>query len=181
MNPPQPLLKGHTLEDWATWDGRWELIDGVAYDMTPSPSLEHQRVSMHLSTALSRKLSAAKRGGGKGGCEVFAAPLDLFIAGDVFQPDLVVVCDPAKKTARGIEGPPDLVIEILSPSTASRDLLRKRWAYEAGGVPEYLIVDPQERNGLLLRLEDGKYLEAARVEWAGAITLLRGRIQIKLG
>ena len=81
MNPPQPMQGGYSLEDWATWDGRWELIEGVAYDMTPSPSLEHQRVSFLPQKAIFLKLNAAKRGRSCGGREVFAAPLDLFFEG----------------------------------------------------------------------------------------------------
>jgi Uma2 family endonuclease len=73
------------------------------------------------------------------------------------------------------------VVEILSPSTAGKDVTRKRWAYEAAGVPEYLIVDPDERVGLLLRLEDGRYEEAARVEWGAVVGLLDGKLPVSLG
>jgi len=97
------------------------------------------------------------------------------------QPDLLVVCDPAKVSPRGIEGAPDLVVEILSPSTASKDTVRKRWSYEAAGVPEYLIVDPDERIGLLLRLEGGLYVDAARIGWGAVVALLDGRISVTLG
>ena len=83
-------------------------------------------------------------------------------------------------SSRGIEGAPDLVVEILSPRTASKDFLRKRWAYEAAGIPEYLVVDPDERYGLLLRLSAGRYEEAARVAWGVVLPLLGGRITITL-
>jgi len=182
MSLPELKHPGYTLEDWKTWEGRWELIHGVAYDMTPAPSPEHQRISFQLQLAIHNALEAA-RGKDGGGCEVFSAPLDLFIPGEhsVYQPDLVVVCDPAKITQRGIEGVPDLVVEILSPSTAGKDVTRKRWTYEAAGVPEYLIVDPGERVGLLLRLEDGRYQEAARIEWGSLVALLGGRLPVSLG
>ena len=72
-------------------------------------------------------------------------------------------------------------MEILSPRTASKDTVRKRWAYEAAGVPEYLIVDPDERVGVLLRLESGRYQEAARVEWGAVVALLGGTINVTLG
>jgi Uma2 family endonuclease len=169
---------GHTVEEWATWEGRWELIGGVAYDMTPAPSLEHQRVSTALVVAIGVALKEAR--GGCGECEVFAAPVDVFLGQDVFQPDLVVVCDPARKSARGIEGPPDLVVEILSPSTAVKDITRKRWAYEAAGVPEYLLVDPGDRVGMLLSLEKGRYEEVARLEWGAVLSLLGGRLTLTL-
>jgi Uma2 family endonuclease len=105
----------------------------------------------------------------------------VFLSSGAVQPDLLVVCDPAKISQRGIEGAPDLVVEILSPSTAGKDVIRKRWAYEAAGVPEYLIVEPDVRVGLLLRLHDGRYEEAARVEWGAVVALLGGRLSVTLG
>lgn len=183
MSLPQLKHPGYTIEDWKTWDGRWELINGVAYDMTPSPSFEHQRVSIRLGAAIFNALEEEKRRSGGGECEVVAAPMDLYLSGEqsVYQPDLMVVCDPSKITQRGIEGAPDLVVEILSPSTANKDTVRKRWSYEGAGVPEYLIVDPDERVGLLLCLEGGRYVEAARIEWGTAVALLGGKLSITLG
>jgi Uma2 family endonuclease len=148
--------------------------------MAPAPSLEHQRVNVHLAAEILMALKDAKRRGGSGGCEVFAAPVDVYLGETVVQPDLVVVCDPGKKTERGIEGAPELVVEILSPSTASKDMTRKWWLYEAAGIPEYLVVDPDGRLGRLLRLEEGRYAEAARLEWGEVVALLGGRIQITL-
>ena len=182
---PLPRLKhpGYTIEDWKTWEGHWELIHGLAYPtygMTPAPSLEHQRVSANLTAEMVLALREANRRDGGGECEVFSAPVDVYLADAVVQPDLVVVCDPAKKTERGIEGAPDLVVEILSPSTASKDMTRKWWLYEAVGIPEYLIIDPQERVGRLLRLEEGRYTEASRLEWGEVVVLLGGRIQIPI-
>ena len=183
MSLPELKQPGYTIEDWETWDGRWELIHGVAYDMTPSPSPEHQRVSFNLQKTIDAALDDARRRGGGGLCEILSAPLDLYLPNEqsVYQPDLVVVCDPAKITRRGVEGVPDLVIEVLSPSTSSRDWSRKRWSYEAAGIPEYLIVDPDERFGVLLRLEAGRYVEAARVEWGASVPLLGGQLSVKLG
>lgn len=181
-----PVLKhpGYTIEDWKTWEGNWELIDGIAfptYGMTPAPSLEHQRVSRRIERALEDALEEGKRMGGGGDCEMLHAPIDVFLEAGVFQPDIVVVCDPSKKTPRGIEGAPDLVVEILSPSTASKDVFQKRWAYEAAGVPEYLIVDPDGSVGVLLRLNAGRYEEAARIAWGAVVALLGGKLSITLG
>ncbi len=183
MGQPQLKHPGYTLEDWKTWEGSWELINGNAYPtygMTPAPSLEHQRVSVQMASDILVALKEAKRIGG-GECEVFAAPVDVYLGDSVVQPDLVVVCDPMKKSERGIEGAPDLVVEILSPSTASKDMTRKWWLYEAAGIPEYLIVDPGERVGKLLRLEAGRYTEAARVEWGTVVALLGGKLSITVG
>ena len=181
MSLPQLKHPGYTVEDWRSWEGRWELINGVAYDMTPAPGTDHQRVSSKLHLAIGNALEAAKGQTGSGRCGIFAAPTDVFLASGVVQPDLLVVCDPAKVSPRGIEGAPDLVVEILGPSTAGKDTVRKRWSYEAAGVPEYLIVDPDERVGLLLRLEAGLYVEAARVDWGAAVALLGGMLSVTLG
>lgn len=71
---------GHTLADWASWQVRWELIQGVAYVMTPAPSLEDQRILSRLHVRLGVALDAAKRGSRGGECEVWAAPIDVFWA-----------------------------------------------------------------------------------------------------
>jgi len=183
MALPHMKQPGYTIEDWKTWDGRWELINGVAYDMTPAPSVEHQRVSSRLHAAIFNALEEGKRQGGGGQCEVLFAPIDLFLPGEqsVYQPDMVIVCDPAKVTERGIEGVPDLVVEILSPSTALRDLNHKRRLYEVAGVPEYLILNPGERAGLLLRLLNGRYEDASVVEWGAVAALLGGKLLVTLG
>jgi Uma2 family endonuclease len=112
---------------------------------------------------------------------VFAAPTDVFLASGVFIPDLLVVCDPAKITPRGIKGAPDLVVEILSPGTAQKDWTHKRWAYEAAGVPEYLIVNPDSRVAVLLYLEEGRYREAVHAEWGAEVALLGGLIRVVVG
>lgn len=176
-----PLKQGYTLEDWQSWEGRWELIDGIAYDMTPSPGIAHQRLSSQVHLQIGNAIQAGKRRKGKGHCEVFHAPTDLFLNGSVFIPDLMVVCDPSIITARGVEGPPDLVVEILSPSTMSKDYTRKRWAYEAAGVPEYLILDPEERLAVLYRLEAGRYVETLRAEFNSSIQVLADQVSLVLG
>ena len=181
MNLPQLKHPGYTLDDWRTWEGRWELIDGVAFDMTPSPSTEHQRVSIKMASAIYALLQEGKNRGAGGSCEVFSAPIDVFLPSGVVVPDLVVVCDPAKITPRGIEGAPDLVVEILSPSTAGKDHSIKRWNYEAAGVSEYLIVDPQEQIGILLCLQNGRYQESGRIGWGSVIRLLGGKLEVTLG
>ena len=182
MNLPQLKHPGYTLEDWQTWEGSWELIHGVAYPtygMAPAPTPEHQRLAIKLASRVWLGLEGLRGRGGS--CEAFPAPIDVFLGDMVVQPDLVVVCDPGKVTARGIEGAPDLVVEILSPSTASKDLTRKRWLYEQAGVPEYLILDPAEEIALLLRLEEGTYVETGRLQWGSVVALLGGRLEVTLG
>ncbi len=120
---------------------RYEVIAGELV-VTPSPSLRHQRISMELAT----RLHGFVREHGLG--DVFHAPLDVLLAeGDYLEPDLVFVRADHRGyfTDRGIEGPPDLVVEILSPSTATRDRGLKLERYRHFGVPEYWVVDPDAR------------------------------------
>ena len=136
--------------DYRTWpdDERWELIGGVAYDMSPAPSTGHQAISTELVSAIRTFL-------GKGGCRVFAAPFDVLLPDspdqpddevpNVVQPDLAVICDPSKIRAFGCVGAPEWVIEILSPYTSRRDLAEKHALYERHGVKEYWVIDPGNR------------------------------------
>jgi hypothetical protein len=66
MSVPEPKHQGYTIEDWKAWDGRWELINGVAFDMTPASSFEHQRTSMALSISTGNALSESKQKHGGG-------------------------------------------------------------------------------------------------------------------
>jgi Uma2 family endonuclease len=142
--------------------------------------VEHQRVRGRIHAAIFNALEEGRRQCGAGACEVFFAPIDLYIPGEqsVYQPDLVTVCDPAKLSERGIEGAPDLVVEILSPSTALRDMNHKRRAHEVAGVLEYLIVNPDE---LLLRFVNGRYEDATNVEWGAVVPLLGGKLPVTFG
>jgi len=152
------LDKRYTYADYCAWDDdeRRELIDGVPYVMSPAPSRTHQRISVKLIRQLADFLDGKP-------CEVFHAPFDVRLNGlgddddDVFQPDIVVVCDRAKLDDRGCNGAPDMVVEILSPSTAMRDRLLKFNAYQRAGVREYWIVDPDSKTVQLHILENGRY------------------------
>jgi Uma2 family endonuclease len=118
---------------------RYEIIDDELV-VTPGPSTRHQRVVMRLASALHAFATARDLG------EVLPGPVDvLFAEGDYFEPDIVFV---AKERAhlirdRGVEGPPDLVVEILSPSTAGRDRGIKLERYRLFGVAAYWVVDPE--------------------------------------
>jgi Uma2 family endonuclease len=120
-------------------DGRrHELVRGELY-VTPSPSPRHQRISRRLERQLESYFHARGLG------EVFHAPLDLVLTQrDVLVPDIVVVADPSHVTSRAIEGPPLLVVEILSPSTRHVDRGVKARRYAELGVEHYWIVDPDE-------------------------------------
>ena len=119
--------------------GRCELIDGVIYEMA-SPNALHQGMSLRLGSLL---LQYADDQGGE--CRVYTAPFDVIPDPadkyTVVQPDVMVICNPAKLRSGYCEGAPDLVIEILSPSTRRRDLITKHAKYAEAGVREYWIVD----------------------------------------
>lgn len=170
---PDDLYSGYTAADYMQWpdDIRCELIDGVIYDMSPAPVIAHQNVSGELHFRLRKEFERSPKcgGGGEGGdCRVFMAPIDVVLFPDsVVQPDLIVVCDPAKlANGKHVIGAPDLVVEILSPSTALKDKREKRRLYERAGVPEYLIIDPAEFYAEYYRLDNGVY--ALPTIWGGA-------------
>lgn len=135
-----------TYRDYKTWpeDERWELIDGVAYAMSPAPRRKHQTLLGSLYAQLAPFFTGKP-------CRPHIAPVDVFLPeGDealdeveqVVQPDAFVVCDPGKLLEEGVRGAPDFVIEILSPTTAMKDQTEKRVLYEKHGVREFWIVNP---------------------------------------
>lgn len=153
--------KKYTYKDYCTWqdDERWELIKGVPYMMSPAPLVTHQAVVISISSALYEFLEGKP-------CNVFCSPIDVrFSSGEnedtVVQPDIVVVCDRNSITPKGIVGPPALVVEVLSPSTALYDMGVKLGLYEAHGVSEYWVVSPDERLALRHSLQDGRYARAS--------------------
>jgi len=139
----------YTYADYLSWDeGRWELIDGQVWDMTPAPSRMHQEVSINLSSLLHEFFKERD-------CSVYAAPFDVRLSDDddaedyiittVVQPDISVICDQTKLDDQGCVGTPDVVVEILSPATATKDLKVKRAWYEKYGVKEYWLVHPTDK------------------------------------
>ena len=146
------------LEDLYTTpdDGnRYEILDG-AIVMTPPPNIGHQSVSMELSVLLHRAIEGL-------GLKVLPAPVAWRIGpGQVPEPDLIVA-SPAVLTARAVEGPPILVVEVLSPSGRGRDLFEKRRIYADGRAQWYWIVDPTVPSLTVLRLANRAYEEDARV------------------
>jgi len=168
MESPQKNRR-YTYDDYCTWDDgrRWELIDGIPYIMfgdedclrSPAPAWTHQSASVELSRQLANFLK------GKPG-KVFQAQFDVRLNADtlddtVFQPDIVVILDTSILCKTGCAGVPDFVIEILSPSTASRDKILKFNAYLRAGVREYWIVDLDSKTVMVHLLENSKYTTTA--------------------
>jgi Uma2 family endonuclease len=132
---------------------RHEILDGE-HVVTPSPELGHQAISKRLLFQLMQKVEHKGRG------EVFDAPLDVHLGrGTVVQPDLLVVCRRNRSIlgARKVTGVPDLLIEILSPSTRTNDRVRKKDRYERAGVRELWLVDPRARRVEQFVLRGGRY------------------------
>lgn len=132
----------YTIDDiYSLPDGEHaELIDGEIYYMAP-PSWTHQKISMFLSNEISAYIKK-----NSGGCEVLAAPFAVFLNNDdetYLEPDISVICDRVKLDEDGCHGAPDWIIEIVSPSSKSRDYMKKMFLYNAAGVREYWIVDPE--------------------------------------
>lgn len=150
----------YSYGDYLLWpdNRRYEIIEGTVYDMTPAPTPEHQRLLGKLHLKIAGFLKGKE-------CEVFVAPLDVLLpeadeadekVKTVVQPDLLVVCDPTKITPRGCRGAPDWIIEVLSPSTASKDQILKRRIYEKAGVREYWVIHPTDRTIMIYRLHRAK-------------------------
>lgn len=151
----------HCYGDYLTWTGdmRYELIDGCAYAKAPVPDLAHQDVAgeIYLQVRLAIKSKP---------CHAFIAPVDVRLPKQdeadehidtVVQPDVLVVCDSSKLDRRGVRGAPDWIVEVLSPSTACHDYIRKRKLYEQHGVKEYWLIHPVDRLLTVYRLIVAEY------------------------
>jgi len=153
----------YTYGQYYQWDDdeRWELIDGVPYNMTAAPVRRHQGILIRVSSRVEEFLRGKP-------CQVYFAPFDVRLPDfseqndndvpTVVQPDLVVICDEKKLDDRGCRGAPDLVVEILSPSTSRKDIGVKFGLYERHGVREYWIIHPAEESLMIFTIgQDGKY------------------------
>ena len=159
-----------TYEDYLIFpdDGkRHELIDGDHY-VTPSPTFRHQRVCSNLHRLLSSFVHEKRLG------HVLTAPFDVVLSDlDVLQPDLLFVTSARTPiiTEKNIQGPPDLVIEILSETTRRTDEVIKRKQYERFGVSEYWIVDPELETVKVYRLTGQGYQRTAELAKESSDTL----------
>lgn len=139
----------YTYEDYLAWttEERFELIKGRVFRMGAAPSVSHHNISVHLGIRLYNFLNGKS-------CQVFFAPFDVRLARTslknkevttVVQPDLCVVCDPAKIDEKGCMGAPDIVVEVISPGNSKKKLRNKFEVYQESGVQEYWIIFPGER------------------------------------
>ncbi len=157
--PMEKSTETYTYADVLAWpaDERWEIIEGVAFNMTPAPSRDHQEISGNLFFEIKKAL--------KDKCKIYAAPFDVVLcpeeearenAPNVVQPDISIICDPKKLDDKGCKGSPDFIAEILSISTAKKDLKTKRILYEKYRVPEYWILHPGEHIIMVYKLDKKK-------------------------
>ncbi len=158
------LNKSYTYADYLTWqfDEMVEIIKGKVFRMSPAPSSIHQEVATKLIIELGICLKH------KNQCRIFSAPFDVRLTNkegkeSVVQPDLCIVCDSTKIVERGCEGAPDLIVEVLSPSTAAKDLNEKYELYQENQVKEYWIVHPAEQSVLIYQLNDSNGYTPSRL------------------
>ena len=155
------LNKKYSYADYLKWqlDEYVELLRGKIWRMSPSPSVAHQKISARLSGIFYQLFESHK-------CEYFHAPTDVRLfpkpsdkeVNTVVQPDLFVLCDLSKLDEKGCQGAPDLIVEILSPSTSRKDAKDKFELYEEAGVREYWMVHPTEKYIHVFTLVEGKFL-----------------------
>ncbi|GAB6171437.1 Uma2 family endonuclease [Paradesulfitobacterium aromaticivorans] len=141
--------KKYTYADYLTWpdDERWEIIDGIPY-MQAAPAPIHQEILMELSKQIAIYLTGKP-------CKVYPAPFCVRLPQDdendeqevknVVEPDISIICDKSKIDDRGCNGAPDMIIEIISPSSTKKDRVIKFNKYEKAGVKEYWIVEPDQK------------------------------------
>ncbi len=143
----------YTYDDYKGWEGDWELIFGIPYAMAPAPMIEHQKISNRIAWQLQEVLVSCAV------CEALL-PVDWKISDDtVVQPDNLVICHEPEFDAY-ITKAPKVIFEILSKSTAQKDLHLKYDLYEKEGVTYYVIVDPQAHTAKVYRLNsEGRYMK----------------------
>ena len=153
--PKMDRTETYTYEDYLTWDGpeQWELIDGVPFLMA-SPVPAHQTILLNLASTFHTHLQGKS-------CTPYISPLDVtFEENDqtksIVQPDFFVMCGKYGNDKR-IVGVPVLIVEILSPSTAGNDFVRKLNLYQRFGVQEYWVIEPDEKI-INVYLHDGQML-----------------------
>jgi len=129
-----------------------ELIDGIWF-MSPGPSVNHHEATQNIGSFFRSKFKGKL-------CRAFVDSLDVhFSENDIFVPDVMVVCNPDIIKPNAIYGAPDLIVEVLSPSSIKHDRISKKNVYEKYGVKEYWIVDTKHKSIEVYLLKDGKFVQ----------------------
>jgi len=152
MSVARNYLPHYTYEDYKHWEGRWEIIDGVAYAMSPMAMPSHQYISGVISQILNEQLENCKE------CFAFL-PIDWHVSEDtIVQPDNLVLC--YKPTKSYITKPPKIIFEVISKSTSSKDEKIKFDIYQREMVEYYILVYPNENLAKVFKLHEGRYIKA---------------------
>jgi Uma2 family endonuclease len=167
--------KEYTYADYLKWtfEERVELIKGRLFKMSPAPNRVHQALSNKISGELYIYLKGKT-------CQSYTAPFDVRLPRKskndqdiitVVQPDICIICDPAKLDDKGCLGAPDIIIEILSPGNNRKEMRNKFEIYQESSVKEYWVVVPSEKILLQYILNDeGRYVESLPLSPGDAIT-----------
>jgi len=143
-------LPHYTYKEYSQWEGDWELIGGIAYAMSPSPTIAHQELNLNIGITLKKELKECSH------CRVIPE-IDWKIDEDtVVRPDMVVVCH-LKSDKNYITQPPKMIFEILSPATKHKDRNLKFRLYESIGIPYYIIIEPAGMFAEIYKLEKKSY------------------------
>lgn len=158
---------GHSRADYeALPEGApYQLIDGDLV-MAPAPSFQHQSIVWELGAQMKRFAEERELG------VVVGAPVDVYLSeSEAYQPDLLFISSERQSiiTEEGVEGAPDLVAEVLSPSTAYHDLTKKMRVYETAGVQEYWIVDPEDRTVTVHENAENGFAPVSKAHDAGVV------------
>jgi len=146
----EEYLPNYIYDDYALWEGDWELIDGIAYAMSPAPTITHQEINSKITFELMQILKKCKK------CKVLPE-VDWKTAEDtVVQPDTLVVCNLKNKGAY-LSQTPEIIFEVLSPSTKKKDRNLKYHLYASEGVKYYIMVDPAGMFAELYKLDGTIY------------------------
>jgi len=141
----------YTYDDYLQWEESWELIDGVAYAMSPAPYPKHQKIVAQIWRELDKNLICAYNL-----CDAYISPVDWKVSENtVVQPDVAIFCEDTQK--QYFSKTPLLVVEVLSRSTALKDVTSKYKLYEKERVPYYIIIEPNSEISDIFGLIDGEY------------------------
>ena len=141
----------HTYDEYVEWEDRWELIDGIAYAMSPAPYPKHQRIVSRVWKEIDNTLKCQSKI-----CEAYLSPVDWKVNDTtVVQPDVAIFCE--ETSNQYFSKTPPLVVEVLSKATALKDVTVKFELYQKEGVEFYLIIDPDTNRCDIFQLIDGSY------------------------
>ena len=147
--PTEKAIEHYTYDDYCLWEGKWELIEGMPMAMTPSPIIKHQAIATKISYELVKSIGNCEK------CLVLAEEDWKISDNTVVKPDIVLICD--EPNDKYITKAPEVIVEVISPSTAKRDEVFKFDLYEKEKVLFYIIIYPEETKAKVYKLENGKY------------------------